>query len=75
MPELGRLDVSDTDALLLTARDRLQAALERDNLPARDIVAVSAELRSLHDKLLTVSKRRDANLHDARMKAKAGGGA
>lgn len=68
--ELGKLDVSDSDALLVTVRDKLQAALARDDLPARDTVAISAELRSVHEKLLAVVVRRERELHGARCKAK-----
>jgi hypothetical protein len=56
--ELGELDVTEGDALLLTQRDKLQRTLEREELHARDVVAISAELRAVHEKLLDVAKRR-----------------
>lgn len=68
--ELGKLDVSESDSLLVAARDQLQAALARDDLPARDVVAISAELRSLHDKLQSIVKRRELALHEATFRAK-----
>ena len=71
--ELGKMDITETDTLLLTARDKLQSALERDGLPARELVAVSAELRSIHDKLLAITARREKTRIDAWVKAKTRG--
>lgn len=68
--ELSTLDLDEGDNLLLTARDQLQKALAREDLPARDIVSISAELRNLQDKLLAVSERRAKRLSAARTKAK-----
>lgn len=68
--ELSAIDIDEGDNLLLVARDRLQKALAREDLPARDVVAVSAELRSVQDKLLAVEKRRAERLGRARLAAK-----
>ena len=69
--ELGKLDVSESDALLVIVRDKLQATLARDDLPARDIVAISAELRSVHEKLLAVVERRERDLRAASVRDRA----
>lgn len=68
--ELSALDIDEGDNLLLSARDRLQKALDREDLPARDVVAVSAELRAVQEKLLAVAERRAKRLSDARRVAK-----
>lgn len=73
--DLGRIDAEEGDGLLVTARDQLHAALARGDLPARDIVAISAELRSLHEKLLGVVERRERRLAEALARAKIAKGA
>ena len=76
LAELGEIDVADGDALLLKQRDQLEKTLAREEIPARDIVAVSAELRAVHEKLLDVAKRRrsawGSAYGEAKVRAKMG---
>jgi hypothetical protein len=70
LADLGDLDVTDGDALLLRQREQLEKALAREDASVRDIVAVSAELRAVHEKLQDVANRRHVAWRSAQAKVK-----